>query len=44
MSNRPNVGRMMDVLSAILSEKYGCKVTLRATPKKTAENAEQKAG
>lgn len=45
MGSRPNVGRMMDALSAILSDKYGCKVTLKAIPKSTAaEQAEKKAG
>lgn len=43
--NRPNIGRMMDALSVILSDKYGCKVTLKAIPKNTAaEQAEKKAG
>lgn len=45
MSSRPNIGRMMDALSAILSDKYGCKVTLKASPKNTAQSqAEKKAG
>ena len=44
MNDRPNIGRMMDALSAILSEKYGCKVTLKAIPKATAEQAKKKAG
>ena len=39
MSDKPNIGRMMAALSAILSEKYGCKVTLRATPKTNAAEA-----
>lgn len=44
MGNRPNIGRMMDTLSVILSNKYGCKVTLKAIPKdNAAEQAEKKA-
>ena len=36
------VHKMMAVLSEILSEKYGCKVTIRAIPKDQAEaQAEQ---
>ena len=45
MSSRPNIDRMMDALSVILSDKYGCKVTIKAIPKETAaEQAEKKAG
>jgi hypothetical protein len=33
MANRLNVDRMMKTLSEILSEKYGCKVTITAVPK-----------
>lgn len=45
MNDRPNIVRMMDALSAILSDKYGCKVTLKAIPKDTAaDRAEKKAG
>ena len=45
MSSRPNIGKMMDALSVILSNKYGCKVTLKAIPKETAgERSEKKAG
>lgn len=45
MSSKPNIGRMMDALSVILSDKYGCKVTLRSIPKNSAaEQAEKKAG
>ena len=45
MNSRPNIARMMDALSVILSDKYGCKVTLRAIPKGTAADcAEKKAG
>ena len=32
-----NVDRLMKVLSQILSEQYGCKVTLTAVPKAKAE-------
>lgn len=31
--NKLNVDKLMKVLSEILSEKYGCKVTLTAIPK-----------
>lgn len=31
--NRLNVDRLMKVLSEILSEKYGCKITMTAIPK-----------
>ena len=45
MSDRPNIDRMMSVLSEIMSEKYGCKVTLKAVPKNSAAAmAEKKAG
>lgn len=45
MGSRPNVDRMMDALSAILSIKYGCKVILKATPKNAATTmVEKKAG
>jgi len=45
MSSKPNVGRMMDALSAILTEKYGCKITLKAIQKETtAVQVEKKAG
>ena len=45
MSSRLNIDRMMDALSVILSDKYGCKVTIKAIPKETAaEQAEKKAG
>ena len=45
MNSRPNIDRMMDALSVILSNKYGCKVTLKAIPKDTAANmVEKKAG
>lgn len=44
MSNRPNIDRMMDALSVILSNKYGCKVTLKAIPKTaTADQAGKRA-
>ena len=45
MNDRPNISRMMEALSAILSDKYGCKITLKATPKDhTADRVEKKAG
>ena len=44
MSDKPNIDRMMDALSAILSNKYGCKVTLKAIPKNAATQVERKAG
>ena len=45
MSSRPNIDRMMDALSVILSNKYGCKVTLKAIPKNSATSqAEKRAG
>ncbi len=45
MSDKPNINRMMEVLSAILSDQYGCKITLKATPKSAvAETVERKAG
>lgn len=45
MSDKPNINRMMEVLSSILSDQYGCKITLKATPKSTAAAmAEKKAG
>ena len=45
MNDKPNIDRMMDALSVILSNKYGCKVTLKAIPKNAAaEQAEKKAG
>lgn len=44
MADRPNIDRMMKTLSEILSNKYGCKVTITATPKdKSAEETTQKA-
>lgn len=45
MNDRPNIDRMMDALSVILSNKYGCKVTLKAIHKDTAaKQAAKKAG
>lgn len=32
-----NVNRIMEVLSEILSDKYDCKITIRAIPKEKAE-------
>lgn len=44
MNSTLNIDRMMDTLSVILSNKYGCKVTLKSIPKDTAaEQAEKKA-
>lgn len=44
MENRLNIDRMMKTLSEILSDKYGCKVTITATPKeKETEEPTQKA-
>ena len=45
MENRINIGRLMETLSEILSEKYGCKVTITAVPKeeKDTEETVQKA-
>lgn len=37
--NRLNVDRLMEVMSDILSEKHGVKITLRAIPKDQAEEA-----
>lgn len=36
--NRLNVDRLMEVMSDILSEKHGAKITLRAIPKDQANN------
>ena len=46
MENKLNIDRLMQVLSEILSEKYGCKVTITAIPKETNKDEEpvQKAG
>ena len=33
MSSTVNIDRMMDALSVILSNKYGCRVTLKAVRK-----------
>ena len=33
MANTLNIDRLTKALSEILSEKYGCKVTITATPK-----------
>lgn len=44
MANQFNVDKLMKVLSEILSEKYGCKVTITAIPKeKVAEEPVRKA-
>ena len=45
MENKLNIDRVVKALSEILSEKYGCKVTLTAVPKETkTEEPAQKAG
>lgn len=44
MGNDFPVDKLMQVLSEILSDKYGAKITLRAIPKDAAENAPKKAG
>jgi hypothetical protein len=38
--NRLNVDKLMSTLSEILSEKYGCKITMRAVPKDSEEGRE----
>lgn len=44
MADKLNVDRFLKTLSEILSEKYGCKVTITATPKdKSTEETTQKA-
>ena len=44
MANQLNVDKLMKTLSEILSEKYGCKVTITATPKdKNTEESVKKA-
>lgn len=40
MENRINIGRLMETLSEILSEKHGCKVTITAVPKEEAVTEE----
>lgn len=45
MSDKLNIDRMMDALSVILSNKYGCKITLKAIPKNAStDKVEKKAG
>lgn len=41
MENRLNIDKLMKTLSEILSEKYGCKVTITAIPKETNEDKEE---
>jgi len=36
--DRINIERLMEELSAILSEKHGAKITVRAIPKEEAED------
>ena len=41
MANKLNIDRLSKVLSEILSEKYGCKITITFIPKESAiENEE----
>ena len=45
MADKLNMDRFMKTLSEILSEKYGCKVTITAIPKeKPTEEPVKKAG
>ena len=37
MTNKLNTDRLAKVLSEILSEKYGCKVTIAFIPKESAQ-------
>ena len=39
MENKLNVEKLMKTLSEILSEKYGCKVTITAIPKENSTEA-----
>lgn len=41
MANKINIDRLMTTLSEILSEKYGCKVTITATPKEDTKDEQQ---
>ena len=41
MANKVNVDRLAKVLSDILSDKYGCKVTIEFIPKESAMNKEK---
>ena len=36
-SDKLNVDKLMEVLSDILSKKYGCKVTMKAIPKDSVQ-------
>ena len=40
--NHINVDRLMEELSAILSEKYGAEITIRAVPKEDASGSCEK--
>lgn len=40
-TDRINVDKLMQVLSEILSEKYGCKITMKAIPKEEYREAAQ---
>ena len=44
MSNNLNVNRLTKALSEILSNKYGCKVTITATPKDSKRKNEKEEG
>ena len=41
MTNKLNIDRLMKTLSEILSEKYGCKVTITAVPKESLQKNEK---
>lgn len=41
MENKLNINRLMETLSSILSDKYGCKITVRAIPKAPTQQNEQ---
>ena len=40
-TDRINVDKLMQVLSEILSEKYGCKITMKAIPKDSLQEKPQ---
>ena len=41
MQNGLNIDRLMEALSSILSDKHGCKITLRAIPEESAHQNKQ---
>ena len=41
MANQLNVDRLMKTLSEILSNKYGCKITITAIPKETLKQEKE---